>query len=66
MTQAQLHAALAGAAEAEYAAFSSKLLGGAQKPLLGVRLPALRRLAAQLVREKRRRGAFALHARAVF
>lgn len=39
MTQAQLHAALAGAAEAEYAAFSSKLLGGAQKPLLGVRLP---------------------------
>ena len=51
MTQAQLHAALAEAAEAEYAAFSSKLLGGAQKPLLGVRLPALRRLAAQLVRE---------------
>ena len=51
MTQAQLHAALAGAAEAEYAAFSSKLLGGAQKPLLGVRLPVLRRLAAQLVRE---------------
>lgn len=51
MTQAQLHTALAGAAEAEYAAFSSKLLGGAQKPLLGVRLPALRRLAAQLVRE---------------
>ena len=42
MTQAQLHAALAGAAEAEYAAFSSKLLGGAQKPLLGVRLPVLR------------------------
>ena len=36
MTQAQLHAALAEAAEAEYAAFSSKLLGGAQKPLLGV------------------------------
>ena len=30
MTQAQLHAALAEAAEAEYAAFSSKLLGGAQ------------------------------------
>ena len=51
MTQAQLHATLAGAAEAEYAAFSSKLLGGAQKPLLGVRLPALRRLAARLVRE---------------
>ena len=51
MTQAQLHAALAGAAKAEYAAFSSKLLGGAQKPLLGVRLPVLRRLAARLVRE---------------
>ncbi|MFQ9902143.1 MAG: hypothetical protein ACLRWF_11045 [Ruthenibacterium sp.] len=65
MTQAQLHAALAEAAEAEYAAFSSKLLGGAQKPLLGVRLPALRRLAASGAR-KRRSGAFALHARAIF
>ena len=50
MTQAQLHAALAEAAEAEYAAFSSKLLGGAQKPLLGVRLPALRVLAKEIAR----------------
>ena len=53
MTQAQLHAALAAAAEPAYADFSARLLGGAQKPLLGVRLPALRKLAAQIVRENR-------------
>ncbi len=51
MTQAQLHTALAVASEPAYADFSTRLLGGVQKPLLGVRLPTLRKLAAQIVRE---------------
>ncbi len=46
-----LQALLTAQAEPDYAAFQAKLLPPGHLPLLGVRLPALRKLARQLVRE---------------
>lgn len=46
-----VQALLAAQAEPAYAAFQAKLLPPGHLPLLGVRLPALRKLARQLVRE---------------
>lgn len=47
----ELQALLAANADRDYAAFQAKLLPPGHLPLLGVRLPVLRKFARQLVRE---------------
>ena len=49
-TQSEIIAQLSAMAEPEYAAFASRLIPGCP-PMLGVRLPALRRYAAKLARD---------------
>lgn len=66
MTQAQLHAALTEAAEAEYAAFFFQTAGRRAKAAAG-RAPArFAQAGGTAGARKRRSGAFALHARAIF
>ena len=49
-TQSEIITQLSAMAEPEYAAFASRLIPGCP-PMLGVRLPALRRYAAKLARD---------------